>query len=225
MSIYQALVFLHIAAGSVALISFWTAAALRKGSPRHKSVGKVYLLAMLGILATSLPMAIWIAARGNLPIGIFLGYLVVITGTACWLSWRAIRLKADAARFYGTRYRSVGILNLVSGLLVFAVGASIGNGLLMGFCWVGVFLGIGMLRKASKTPEARNWWLREHYGAMLGNGVATHVAFLSIGLREWIGGLGVAWLNYLPWFAPLLLAVLAGAYLDRRYGQARRLPS
>lgn len=218
MSLYSALVYAHIAAGGAALICYWGAALARKGSPLHRRVGRSYLIAMLGIIATALPMAIWLTALGKTTVGAFLGYLVVITATACWLAWRAIRLKRDATGFYDRRYRQVGALNVLAGMAVLVLGIRAGNGLLMGFCWVGIVLGIGMLRRAGKAPTARNWWLREHYGAMLGNGVATHVAFLSIGLREWISGLGIGWLHYLPWFAPLALAVLASIYLDRRYG-------
>ena len=74
-----------------------------------------------------------------------------------------------------------------------------------------------MLRQARNPPDARNWWLREHYGAMLGNGVATHVAFLGIGLRDVIASFDSAWLQLLPWFLPLGVALVAGVYLDRKY--------
>lgn len=218
MNLYQGLVWAHIAAGSVALVSFWSAALARKGSALHKAVGKIYLGAMLAILGTAAPMSVVFLWRGKLGIGVFFAFLVLITGSSCWLSWRAIALKRDAASYFNTRYRALGWANLVSGVLVSALGWQIGNALLAGFSWVGIFIGIGMLRKARALPTARNWWLQEHYGAMLGNGVATHVAFLGVGLRSVIAASGITWLQYLPWFGPLALALLAGVYLDRRYG-------
>ena len=57
MDMYRALVLLHIGFGVVALATFWTAAWLRKGSSLHRRVGTSYLLAMLGVLGTALPMS------------------------------------------------------------------------------------------------------------------------------------------------------------------------
>lgn len=218
MTAYQSLVIAHIAAGSIALITFWTAAFARKGSPVHKGAGKAYLLSMLGILATALPMALVFISRGRIGLGVFLAYLVVITGTSVWLSWRSIRMKRDVRGYHDRRYRVIGWGNLLSGLVVFAIGLARGDVLLSTFCWVGVFTGVGMLRQARSLPTAANWWLREHYGAMLGNGVATHVAFLGVGLNGFLSSFGIAWLQLLPWFGPLTVALAAGVYLNRRYG-------
>ncbi len=217
MTAYQLLVSAHIAAGSVALLTFWTAAIARKGSPIHKSAGKAYLIAMLGILASALPMALMFISRGRVGIGVFFAYLVVITGTSVWLAWRSIRMKRDVSGYHDRRYRVAGWSNLTSGLVVFAIGLERGDVLLSTFCWVGVFIGIGMIRQARSVPTAPNWWLREHYGAMLGNGVATHVAFLGVGLNGFLASFGIAWLQLLPWFGPLTVALVAGAYLNRRY--------
>ena len=44
---YRYYVLFHVIAGTVALLGFWIAAFLRKGSPRHRLVGRAYLLAMV----------------------------------------------------------------------------------------------------------------------------------------------------------------------------------
>lgn len=224
MSVYKMLLVLHIAAGVIALIGFWVAGLARKGSPLHRRVGRIYLGAMLGVVGTALPMAGFHLAAGRVGIGVFLGYLVVITATSMWLSWRAVQLKRDAAAFYSRAYLVVGALNVLAGLGVFAVGVARGQALLMGFCWVGVFIGVGMLRAAwaaGRTAPAGTWWLREHYGAMLGNGVATHIAFLGIGMRPLLQALDSPIAMLLPWFLPLAVAGVASVMLDRRYGRAR----
>jgi hypothetical protein len=100
---------------------------------------------------------------------------------------------------------------------VFAIGIGIGDALLYLFCWVGVFIGASMLQRQRQLPQAPNWWLREHYGAMIGNGVATHIAFLGIGLRGVIGAIGWPWLSLVPWLAPLAFAIAATLYFNRRY--------
>ncbi len=224
MTVYGVLLFVHIAFGSVALLTFWSAAIARKGSPLHKAVGKGYLIAMLGIIVTAIPMAAIFLSRGRINAGVFFAYLVVITGTSVWLSWRAIKLKHDIHAFHDRRYRVVAWINVLAGLLVFGIGLARDIMLLSIFCWVGVFIGIGMLRQLRKLPTARNWWLREHYSAMLGNGVATHIAFLGIGMNGFLASFGIGWLMLLPWVGPLTVSFIAGILLDRRYGPKKPRP-
>jgi len=218
MDAYRWLVYAHITAGSIALLTFWTAAIARKGSPLHVRVGKVYLGAMQAVVASAVPMAAVFFARGKPGIGTFLLYLVVLSGTSIWLARRAIQRKRDLHGYHDRRYRQVGWANLGAGAASLAVGLKLGSTLLGGFSVVGIAVGIGMLRQARKLPEARNWWLKEHYGAMLGNGVATHVAFLGIGMRNVIASFDQAWLQLVPWFGPLAVALVVGVMLDRRYG-------
>jgi hypothetical protein len=222
MSVYKLLLVLHIVAGVLALITFWVAGLSRKGSPLHKGAGRVYLQSMLAVLGTALPMAGFHFAAGRVGIGTFLAYLVVITGTAMWLSWRAIQLKRAPAAYFNRPYLVVAVLNIVSGLGVFAIGVERGQALLMGFSWVGVIIGIGMLRKyraAHLALPTGNWWLREHYSAMLGNGVATHIAFLGIGMRPILQAFDSPIVMLLPWFLPLIVSGIAGFWLDRRYAR------
>jgi hypothetical protein len=222
MTLYSILLYLHVAVGVVALLAFWGAALVRKGSLLHRRIGKVYLLAMFGILITAVPMAIHFLLQERISVGVFFIYLVVITATSCWLAPRAIQLKSAPQAYFNRRYGMVAGTNIVSGLLVFAIGVNRSDYLLMGFCWIGVITGIGMLRTLRRAPRPRNWWLKEHYGAMLGNGVATHVAFLAIGLGGFIRDLGIPMLQLVPWFLPLSIALVVGIVLDRRY--ARPLP-
>lgn len=221
-SLYPILVSLHGLAGAASLLSFWLAAFARKGGPLHRGSGKVYLVAMLGICITAVPMAANFFLRGQNGIGTFLAYLVVITATSMWLGWRAIRRKRDQAAFRDRRYAVVGAVNLATALLVLAVGIAKGNPLLIGFSVVGAFLGAGMLRRLWRPIDAGNWWLQEHYGAMLGCGTATHVAFFAIGLKSLLAAFGLQMSGYLqlaPWAVPVLVSVIAGVLLDRRYAR------
>lgn len=218
MDTYRSIVILHIAAGSIALLTYWIAAAARKGSPLHRGSGKIYLSTMLLVLVTAVAMAGWFIARGQTAGAVFLAYLSLITGTACWSGWRAIQLKLQPGRYYSGAFRGVALANLVLGLAVFGVGIWVGSWLLMLFCWIGVAIGISGLRRP--VPDARvdrRWWMREHYGAMLGNGVATHIAFLNLGLGRLLEPFGLKFPELLGWLAPVAIAFAAGAWLDRKY--------
>lgn len=216
LSPYSTLVAIHALAGTLALVCYWTAGFAKKGSPLHRRVGRIYLQAMLAILATGLPMAVVQLARGNAVSGLFLLYLLAITGEACWTSLRAVRMKRQPRDYFGPRYRAVAAALGLFGLGVLGFGIAEGNVLLMGFSSVGLIRAVVMRRRA-RAPEAPLWSLREHYTAMIGNGVATHVAFLSIGLQRLLPADWASTAQLLAWFGPLGLSLVAGVYFGRRY--------
>ncbi|MGH8076157.1 MAG: hypothetical protein ACREPE_02365 [Lysobacter sp.] len=217
---YPIIVAVHGSVGVLALLTFWAAAFVRKGSPLHRRVGQVYLLAMVGIIVTAIPMAAHKLEQGQPVIAAFLGYLVVITATGVWSAWRAIRDKHDVVRYTGLVYAAFGWLSLLSGVGVFALGVGVGAPLLMGFAAIGLFTGQDMLRKRhnpQRLAAQPRWWLVEHFTSMLGNGIATHIAFLSIGLPRLLPAVDGVALHYLGWFGPLVVAVIAKVLLDRRW--------
>jgi hypothetical protein len=78
-----------------------------------------------------------------------------------------------------------------------------------------------MLRFARARPAEPKWWLKQHFGAMIGNGVATHIAFLSIGLPKLLPMLAGPVLQNLAWLGPLSIAVVARVLLNRKYMKSR----
>jgi uncharacterized membrane protein YfcA len=215
---YRAIVLAHIAWGVVALVTYWMAGLSKKGSPFHKRAGKAYLIAMVGIVLSSIVLAGTAFTAGKSVTGTFLAYLVVITASAMWLGWTSIHRKREQSRFRDRGYIALALLNVLSGAVVFAFGLRVGDALLMGFCWIGIVLGLQMLWRAWRPLEEAKWWLREHIGAMLGCGIATHVAFLGIGLNRLVDALGIeANLGLLPWLAPVAVATAAGVWLERKY--------
>jgi len=215
---YRSIVLVHVAFGVIALATYWMAGLSRKGSPLHKASGKIYLVSMVGIILTSIVLAGFAFADGQYVNGTFLAYLVVITSTAMGLGWLAIRRKRDQVGFRSLGYRITGATNVVIGLAVFAFGVQQGVALLMGFSWVGIVIGSQMLWRVWKPLDEAKWWLREHIGAMLGCGVATHIAFLGIGIKRITETLGVQMdLGLVAWFAPLAVSAAAGVWFDRKY--------
>ena len=226
MDLYHAAALGHASLGTLALVTFWTAGMSKKGSPRHRGAGKIYLLAMAGLLALALPMSLYIIAHGHVVIGSFLSYLLVITCTSVWLSWRAIRDKRDWARFTGRVYHALKWLNLVSGVSIALVGLFFAQSMqlvIVAFSAIGI---AGVLRQrpvSRQPPPDTRWWMRQHLGAMLGNGVATHIAFLSIGLPRLLPALSGPLFTNLAWLGPLAASFIAGAWLTRKYLPARAM--
>ena len=222
MDSYRLALFLHLAAGAVALTAFWTAALLRKGSPRHRRAGQVFLLSMLGVLASGVPLVSALTGRGQPVTALFLGFLIVLVSHSSWVAWRAIRDRTEPRRFYGPVYWVLSSLSAVGGAATIALGTEAGAVILQAFGAVGLLAAWGSLRSWQRWRRgqvAANWWVKEHYGAILGNGVATHIAFLSIGLRNALPFIEPGLRTQLAWLVPLAVAVLAGVWLDRRYGR------
>lgn len=216
MTTYEILRSSHAIIGVLALAAFWTAGLARKGGLVHRRAGSVFLLALAAILATTVPMVGFAFARG-LAIAPFLAFLVLITATASWTSWRAIRDQRDYRAYTGPVYRALALLNLAGGAGILALGVVHGSVIYAAFALLGLASGYDMLRKARGQPVDARWWLREHYRGMLGNGIATHIAFLAIGLPRVLPQLAGSTLQLLAWLAPVAIALAVQLVLERRY--------
>jgi uncharacterized membrane protein len=223
MTIYDALHNIHVGIGAVALTSFWVVAVLRKGTRLHRRLGDVYLLAMLGILLTATAMAAVAFVRGKSVFGTFLVYLVLVTGTAAWLAFRAIRRRGSIDSYLATPYRPVAWLNMGAGAAVFLLGATQGKGLLVGMSVIGLLLGYRMLALDVQGGADRNWWLKRHYTGIIGSSAAMHIAFLNLGMRHLMPASRSETLEYLWWFGPVLVSAAVVIYLNRRFAGVARL--
>lgn len=226
---YPYFVMLHAALGTLALVTFWSAAWMKKGSPRHRAVGKVFLLAMCGVIVSGIPLVIeQFFFRQRLMTGLFLTYLLPLTAQACWLACRAVTDKRDW-RVMTSRigWHLVLWLPALTAVPVLAMGVMKQQWLLMGFSTIAFINAWQMWKFAKRGPDKPNWHIVQHYQGMLGAGVATHVAFLAIGMQpvwEWLKmtmAVPATLIQLFPWFAPLAVAVLATMWLRRKYGKPR----
>lgn len=229
MAWYTTAAAIHGMIGAIALVTFWSAGLSKKGSPVHKFAGKIYLLAMTGIVLSALPLAISMLINNNPITGAFFAYLVVITSTSVWLSWRSIRDKQNWQHFIGPVYQSLMVLNLLSGLSIAILGlfyAKNAQLIISSFSLIGIFSAVSMYRFQKTPPADSRWWLGQHLNSMIGNGVATHIAFLSIGLPKILPMLAGSVLQNAAWIGPLTLSIFIGMYLKRKYVPNRiKLPA
>jgi len=170
-AVYRIIVALHVAAGATALVAFWTAGFARKRRGLHVKAGTIYLFAMRAILATAVPLALTAFARGQTVRGMFLSYLVVLVATTVYIAPRAVRLKQDFETFHSGGYRFFAWALPIAALATFAAGIVANAPVLWGFALVGLFLGYKMQRVSRQDGAEPGWWLREHFTAMIGNGI------------------------------------------------------
>ncbi len=217
MTAYELVRYTHAGLGAIALLTFWTAGLATKGSPIHRLAGKIYLVAMVVVLTAAIPLDIRILQSGHVINAAFLGFLLLLTVTSVWVSWRAIADKRDFARFIGPVYRALAVANGVAGTAILALGLSRGGILLIAFSTVGLIGAFNMTRNILRGSRDPRWWLREHFTAMLANGIATHIAFLSIGLPRLVPAWDGPVLFYFGWLGPLVVAIVARVILGLRY--------
>ena len=181
------------------------------------------LAAMMTILLTALVFVGRLTLRGDAVQAAFFAYLVVISATALATGWLSLRWKRDHRRYHGPWYSALAAFNLLCGAAVLALGLRHAAPVLIGFSFVGLVRGSLMLRLA-RQPEVPRWWLREHLGSMIGNGVAVHVAFLLIGLDRLLPSAARGHTELIGWLLPLAVAGIAGVVLGRRYGSPSGRP-
>lgn len=79
------------------------------------------------------------------------------------------------------------MLNLLGGLAIAATGIFIAERMqliITSFSLIGLIGAYQMYQFQRAAPADPRWWMREHIRAMIGNGVATHIAFMQIGLPK-----------------------------------------
>ena len=136
---YSPILLVHIAAGTLGLLSGTAAILFRKGSPRHALAGRIFVAAMLTMAAVAVYLAIVRHQPSNLRGGIFTFYLI---GTA-WLTAR--RRDGETSRFDWVVLLiplTLGILTWMTGLKVVRSGASSQDGVPVGMTF---FMGSVML--------------------------------------------------------------------------------
>ncbi len=215
--LHEILRWTHIGVGAIAFASLWTAGFSRKGGRLHRRAGMIYvwtlsfvLLTAAGLTATTLVRGQWIGA-------VFLFYLLTITATALWMGKRALSFKNDARGYTRGPFLVVGVLNIVAAAGAVVVGLIAEQMFIAGISVIGFLIGFGAIAMWRKPPDHPRFWLKEHIGGMIGAGIATHVAFASVGLRQLFPEMDTTVITIWPWLAPVIIGFVAAGLAEQRY--------
>ena len=173
---------LHGSAGLVALVAFWIAALAAKGGDVHRRAGRIYLLALIGVMTLSSLMVAARALQGDAGAAVFLVFLISMVGTASYLMWFSIRHKHDEVRLHGLVYRALASWLIAAGVALLALGISRGVPLMMLLSTLGLAFGVNMWRLAMVRVRDRRWWLGQHLNGAMLNFIATHDSFVALGI-------------------------------------------
>ena len=246
---YRVLLALHVLMAVAAVGTFWAAGAMKKGSPRHVRVGRLYVLAMvamcvsaLGLSALNLavPAAVHsleeFRARGAV-LGADMARATVadlardFRLNAVWLTYAAaqllVGLRFGVQVVRARRVRGLGLdtalaaLVTLSGIALTLAGALIPHPLIAGFGVMGTLSGGRRLAVLLRPSSSPMAWWYEHMGTLLGTGIPLHVTFLLAVGRHLPGPDG-------PWrvaFSGVVMLGLPAIVLWIRYYRRRFEPN
>jgi len=210
----------HIGVGIIAFASLWTAGFSRKGGKLHRGAGVIFVWTMVVVLMTAVVLTWTTFARGQWEGAVVLFYLLTITATALWMGRRALNFKGDARGYArGLYLLPLGILNLVGACGVVGVGLLAGQTFIVGISVIGFLMGFGVIAMWRKPPDHPRFWLKEHIGGMIGAGIAAHVAFASVGMRQLFPELDAGVVSTFPMVVPVVVGLVAAGLAERRYVQ------
>ena len=219
------ILFLHIAAGSVALASMWIPLFARKGATAHRRAGWVFVSAMAVVAVSAV-----LLAAGRLIVdprpegrqaGIFLLYVAVLTASAVSSGVRVLRTRQRTAAHRHWWDLGLPALLTATAIGVAGYGAAIGSPLFAAFALLGIANGVGSLRYWLRPPATTMHWWFAHMNGMLGGCIAAITAFFVVNA----GNLHLPQL--VAWLAPSVVGSIATAvwtaYYRRRFaGSGRR---
>jgi hypothetical protein len=242
--VYRAALILHIVAGVVGLVAFWTPALARKGGVTHRRVGRVFYWATAVVAATGLVMAgaLIIAPLAVHPLAAtasperaaaaaariraftpFLIYLLLITFTPVYHGARVLATRHDPSTLRTAFHTGLNVAMIAASAVMVVLAVVMRQPVFGVMSIIGFLAGPGHLQFARRPYPTRMAWWYEHMGSMIGGGIAFHTAFLVLGLGR-LTGLQItgAWAA-VPWILPTLIGLPASViwtrYYQRKFGE------
>lgn len=200
------LLILHIAAGTIALLSGLFAIILRNKVKIHKPIGKIYFWAMTAVFVT----AVYISA---VKINIFLFCVAFFTYYACLTAYRALKLKKlhlDQKPHWVDWAIEVffGLMNIafvIFACVLLANGKSTFGIISMVFGVLGLRGNYVTIQRLRRKLIYRNYWLLAHIGGMCGSYIGAITAFVVNNGNHIPAPPIVLWLGPAAFIVPLII--------------------
>ena len=191
----DALLGLHIAAGTVALLTAVVALVTAKGGVSHVRAGRVYAICMTLVFVTAVPLALLGAGIFLLLIAFFSFYLV-------FAGWRFARNYQGSA--HAADWAAIGVMGLIA-LLMWGYAAYIGRQgdgnwvtlVIFGFIALGLSAADAQYYRGASAPRRQR--IQRHLTNMLAGTIATVTAVMVVNVD-----MEPVWV---PWILPTVVIV------------------
>lgn len=236
--IHQFLFYLHVACGSVGLVVFWLPMLSKKGSPFHKTFGKVFTYGMFAVSISGVIMSMIVLID---PIGIrapdaaldgpalqqlaerarrssaFLLMLSLLVFTNVKHSLLVLKAKQDRQILRSVNHIASISLLLLSGMAIGYYGLTSGSALFTIFSILSIVSSANLFFYIFKRNIKKREWLIEHLSNIIGAGIGAYTAFFAFGGRRFLAEIFTGQLQVVPWILPGVVGGIAIAYLSKRY--------
>jgi len=201
-------IFVHAFLGGLGLITGVGSMAVKKGSPIHKKMGKVFSISIIASCVLIVPIT-WVPGHESLflfLISLFTIYLVLIGNRSLTFKLRD-KLRAD---FFD---RALSITMAMFSLFMFLYGIYgiffpvEDNALFLVFGGLGLFLTYRNFQFYKSFKEKKVAWLLSHLTFMIAALIASFTAFIVAGLHLW---------NIVAWVAPSVIGTFYIIYWRRK---------
>ena len=217
--LFTILITMHIAGGTVGLISGTIAASVAKGKKLHLVSGKIFFYSML-ITAISALIISNLPEHHNV-------FLFAVGGFTLYLNcsgFRIVWLKrnvAKRAKLYSSIDYGIALFALIFG--IFLITLSVYNWLNQNafsivpgvFGTICLWLSILDLKKMNSNLLISKYWISSHISKMMGTMIAAYTAFLvvNIHIKQ----------NWILWLLPTVIGSGLISYFIRKYAPVKKL--
>lgn len=235
LQLFHAFVIAHVVVGTIGLVSFWVPVLARKGGAAHRTWGRVFTYAMLGVgtIAIGISTCTIVAPVETHPhlegsfgaplirgiFGWMMLYLAVLTINLAWYGWLCVLNRRDARR--NREWRNLGLQALLAVAAANCAwqGWRLDQPLMMGISVVGFATVATNLRFLYARAPGPVDWLKEHIKALVGAGISVYTAFFAFGAVRTFPALA---LNPAWWAIPLVVGLALIVYHQRDVARKTR---
>jgi hypothetical protein len=237
LTLFHTLIAIHIAFGSVGLVSFWVPVIGKKGAKNHRKWGKIFwttimvagsVAVCLSLLTLYDPLATHphLVDRGATFVrgifGVMMFYLAILTLNLAWYGLETIKNKANHA------HNCAGLNLILQPLLILAAtacaieGVLIQQYLMVGMSIIGFATAATNLRfMFTKAPHPKAY-LKEHVKAIVGSGISVYTAFFAFGAVRFMPEIA---LHPGLWSVPLVVGLSIILYHHTKIGFFLKSPA
>ncbi|WP_423186894.1 hypothetical protein ACO1PK_01355 [Alishewanella sp. d11] len=228
--IHTSLLYLHIFFGALCLLLFWLPVISQKGSKLHNFSGRIYYYFMLFIAGSGMvmsamvlfdPIAVYtsgnplpaakvdafVAARRQFSSFLFL--LSILTWVTIRHAYEVLAAKDQRQLLQRWQLQLPVAVLFCFSFYVFWLGWQSKSPLFMIFSSVSFFSAIGIWRYIWQRQIKKRQWIIEHFGNMIGSGIALYTAFFAAGGRKILADILTGHWQIASWVIAPLLGVLA----------------
>jgi len=196
MTLFHALVVLHVVTGAVGLTAFWGPIVTKKGARLHRKWGRAACYGFLGAGALAIAMAL-LSLYGPvyrhpevtdraLYEGLF-GWMMLYLGTLTIgfvdYGLAVVKHSRDRRALRAVRYQAVIAAVIASGAWCGIYGWQVRHPLMVLVAVIGIVsMLIQQLYIWRPAEPLRTTYIGEHFRALIGMGISAYTAFLSVGL-------------------------------------------